>query len=309
MSFFSFATQEGLWLFVETMNRRSFIRTSAAASVFGGTAHTLSALAADDHYRANIGIQLYTLRNELQADTSATIKAVADAGYKQGEMYGFPNCDTMIKAARDHGLALHSTHFEWETAVNPSDPKFSDFQKVIEKARKIELTHLVVPYLQDKDRKNLDDYKRVAGNLNKAAEIAKKAGIQLSYHNHSFEYLPMEGTNGFEIFMKEFSPEMKFELDVFWVKAGGVDPVGLIKKLNGRVSQLHLKDLKKGLTLPIYNGMPADGFKELGNGMIEMEPIIEAGKAAGVAHCHVEQDQSPNPMASIKESIAYLKSL
>ena len=224
-------------------------------------------------------------------------------------MYGFPNCDTMIKAARDHGLALHSTHFEWETAVNPSDPKFSDFQKVIEKARKIELTHLVVPYLQDKDRKNLDDYKRVAGNLNKAAEIAKKAGIQLSYHNHSFEYLPMEGTNGFEIFMKEFSPEMKFELDVFWVKAGGVDPVGLIKKLNGRVSQLHLKDLKKGLTLPIYNGMPADGFKELGNGMIEMEPIIEAGKAAGVAHCHVEQDQSPNPMASIKESIAYLKSL
>ena len=110
VSFFSFATQEGLWLFVETMNRRSFIRTSAAASVFGGTAHTLSALAADDHYRANIGIQLYTLRNELQADTSATIKAVADAGYKQGEMYGFPNCDTMIKAARDHGLALHSTH-------------------------------------------------------------------------------------------------------------------------------------------------------------------------------------------------------
>ena len=61
--------------------------------------------------------------------------------------------------------------------------------------------------------------------------------------------------------------------------------------------------------MPIYNGMPADGFKELGNGMIEMEPIIEAGKAAGVAHCHVEQDQSPNPMASIKESIAYLKSL
>ena len=269
----------------------------------------MSALAADNKYRANIGIQLYTLREELKADTSGTIKAVAEAGYQQGEMYGFPNCDDMIKAARDHGLGLHSTHFEWETAVNPSDAGFSDFQKVLEKAKKIELTHLVVPYLQDKDRKDLDGYKRVAGNLNKAAAIAKKAGIQLAYHNHSFEYTPMEGSNGFEVFIKEFSPEMMFELDVFWVKAAGVDPVGLIKKLNGRVSQLHLKDLKKGLTLPIYSGMPKDGFKELGKGMIKMEPIIDAAKLAGVEHCHVEQDQSPNPIASIKESIAYLKSL
>ncbi|YCM42889.1 sugar phosphate isomerase/epimerase [Verrucomicrobiaceae bacterium 227] len=291
------------------MNRRSFLRTSAGVTVFGGTARTLSALAADNKYRANIGIQLYTLREELKADTSGTIKAVAEAGYQQGEMYGFPNCDDMIKAARDHGLGLHSTHFEWETVVNPSDAGFSDFQKVLEKAKKIELTHLVVPYLQDKDRKDLDGYKRVAGNLNKAAAIAKKAGIQLAYHNHSFEYTPMEGSNGFEVFIKELSPEMMFELDVFWVKAAGVDPVGLIKKLNGRVSQLHLKDLKKGLTLPIYSGMPKDGFKELGKGMIKMEPIIDAAKLAGVEHCHVEQDQSPNPIASIKESIAYLKSL
>ncbi len=291
------------------MTRRSFLRTSAASSVFAGTAQSLSALAADNTYRKNIGIQLYTLRNELKADTPGTIKAIADAGYKQGEMYGFPNCDDMIKASRDHGLGMNSTHFEWETAVNPSDEGFSGFKKILEKANRIKLTHLVVPYLHDKDRKTLDGYKRVAGNLNKAAVIAKKAGIQLAYHNHSFEYKPMGDSTGFDVFVKEFAPEMKFELDVFWVKAGGVDPVTLIKKLTGRVSQLHLKDLKKGLDLPIYDGMPKEAFKELGNGMISMEPIIEAGKAAGVAHCHVEQDQSPNPLASIKESIAYLKSL
>ena len=291
------------------MNRRSFLRTSAATSIFAGTANSLSALAADNKYRANIGIQLYTMRDAMKKDTAGTIKAIAEAGYKQGEMYGFPNCDDMIKASHDHGLAMNSTHFEWETAVNPSDEGFSDFKKIVEKANKIKLTHLVVPYLHGKDRKNLDGYKRVAGNLNKAAVVAKKAGIQLAYHNHSFEYQPMGGSNGFEVFIKEFAPEMKFELDVFWVKAGGVDPVGLIKKLSGRVSQLHLKDLKAGLKLPIYGGMPKEAFKELGNGMIPMESIIEAGKAAGVAHCHVEQDHSPNPLASIKESVAYLKSL
>lgn len=298
-----------MWFLSSNMNRRSFLRTSAASSVFAGTAQTLSALAADNTYRQNIGLQLYTLRNEMKADTPGTIKALVAAGYKQGEMYGFPNCDDIIKAANDHGLGLHSTHFEWETAINPSDEGFSDFKKIVEKAKKLKLTHLVVPYLKDKDRKDLDGYKRVAGNLNKAAVISNEAGIQLAYHNHSFEYKPMGGSTGFDVFVKEFAPEMKFELDVFWVKAGGHDPVALIKKLTGRVSQLHLKDLKKGLELPIYNGMPKEAFKELGNGMIPMEPIIEAGKAAGVAHCHVEQDQSPNPLASIKESIAYLKTL
>lgn len=291
------------------MNRRSFLRTSAAATAYAGTANTLSALAANDSYRANIGIQLYTLRAGLKADASATLSAVADAGYKQVEMYGFPNCNKLIKAAREHGLAMNSTHFDWETAVNPSDKEFSGFKKIIEKANEIKLTHLVVPYLQDKDRKTLDDYKRVAGNLNKAAGIAKEAGLQLAYHNHSFEYKPMEGSTGYDVFVKEFVPEMKFEIDVFWVQAAGLNPVNLIKKLSGRVSQLHLKDLKKGLKLPIYEKIPKEAFKELGNGMIPMEPIIEAAHAAGVVHCHVEQDQSANPLASIKESVDYLGTL
>lgn len=249
------------------------------------------------------------MRDAIAKDVPGTVKAIAAAGYKQIEMYGFPKCDEVIKASRDNGLGLNSTHFEWETAVNPSDEGFSDFKKIVEQAKKEKLSHLVVPYLQEKDRKDLDGYKRVAGNLNKAAAIAKEAGIQLAYHNHSFEYQPMGGSNGFEVFIKEFAPEMKFEIDVFWVKAAGVEPVDLIKKLKGRVSQLHLKDLKAGLELPIYGGMPKEAFKELGNGMIPMEPIIEAGKAAGVEHCHVEQDQSPDPLASIKQSVAYLKGL
>jgi sugar phosphate isomerase/epimerase len=109
--------------------------------------------------------------------------------------------------------------------------------------------------------------------------------------------------------MAEFGPDMQFELDIFWVKVGGVEPVDLIKKLSGRVAQVHLKDLKAGMTLPNFGSVPNDAFKELGNGIIPMEPIMVAAKAAGVKHCHVEQDQSPDPIASIRESIAYLKRL
>ena len=83
----------------------------------------------------------------------------------------------------------------------------------------------------------------------------------------------------------------------------------LIKKLSGRVSQFHLKDLKAGIPLPTFGSVPNDAFQELGDGIIPMEPIMVAAKAAGVKHCHVEQDQSPDPIASIQQSMAYLKRL
>lgn len=270
----------------------------------------MSALEPDNEYRRNMGIQLYTLRNELAKDTPGTIKAVVAAGYKQGEMFGFPNCDPVIAAAKDSGLALHSSHFEWDTVVNPKDPGYSDFQRIIEKAKKVGLTHLVIPYLADQQRKTLDDYKKVAAHANKAAALAKKAGIQLSYHNHAFEFEPREGgKTGFDVFKAEFGEDMQFELDVFWVKLGGVEPVDLMRALSGRVSQLHLKDLKAGIPMPNFGGVPNDAFQELGDGIIPMEPIMVAGKKLGVKHCHVEQDQSPDPLASIRQSMEYLKRL
>lgn len=290
------------------MNRRHFLSSATLATL--AASPLLRALEPENPYRKNMGIQLYTLRNELGKDTPGTIKAVADAGYKQGEMFGFPNCDPVIAAAKDCGLELHSSHFDWECVIHPKDDSYSDFQRILEKALKIGLSHLVIPYLADKDRQSLDDFKRIAGHANKAAVIAKKAGIQLSYHNHAFEFQPRDGgRTGFDVFMADFGPDMQFELDIFWVKAGGVEPLALMKKLSGRVSQLHLKDLKAGVPLPAFGSVPNDAFKELGNGIIPMEPIIVAAKSCGVKHCHVEQDQSPDPIASIRQSMAYLKRL
>jgi sugar phosphate isomerase/epimerase len=288
------------------MNRRRFLQSVPVALL--AATPLARALEADNAYRRNIGLQLYTLRQELAKDTPGTLKAVAAAGYKQGEMFGFPNCDPVITAAREYGLALNSSHFEWDSVVNPKDNSYSDFQRILEKAGKTGLTHLVIPYLAEPNRKTLDDYRKVAAHANKAAVLAKKAGIQLSYHNHAFEFEPKEGgKTGFEIFASEFGPDMQFELDVFWVKVGGVDPVELLRKLSGRVSQVHLKDLKAGLNLPAFGSVPADAFQELGDGIIPMEPILAASKAAGAKHCHVEQDQSPDALASIRQSMDYLR--
>lgn len=293
------------------MNRRTFIRTTAATSLVLSQTQSLFALEAENAYRKNIGIQLYTLRKELGKDPAATLKKVAAAGYKQVELYGFPNADPLIAGAKDAGLEINSAHFEWDAVVNPKDAAMSDFSKILEKARGIGLSQLVIPYLRDPNRKTLDDYKKVAAHANRAAAMAKTAGIQLSYHNHNFEFEPKEGgKSGYDVFIEEFSPEMQFEIDVFWVKAAGMDPQALITKLQGRVSQLHLKDLKEGVGTPSFsNALPAEAFQPLGSGIIAMEPIIVAAKAAGVKYCHVEQDQSPDAMADIARSIAYLEKL
>jgi sugar phosphate isomerase/epimerase len=102
---------------------------------------------------------------------------------------------------------------------------------------------------------------------------------------------------------------MRFELDLFWVKLGGKDPVELIQKLAGRVEQLHLKDLKDGIKLPEFGKVPNDAFQELGDGIISTEAVLVAAEKAGIKHCHVEQDQSPDALASIKQSIGYLNKL
>lgn len=296
---------------ISAMNRRNFIRTTAVSALALGQSGTLFALEADEYYRSRIGIQLYTLRNAIVKDAPGTLKEVAKAGYKQVEMYGFPDADSLVSAAKDAGLKISSTHFQWDSVVNPKDAEMSDFAKLLEKAHDVGLEHLVIPYIQDGNRADLDGYKKVAENANKAAAMAKKAGITLSYHNHSFEFLPMEGKkSGYDVFIEEFSPDMQFEIDIFWVKVAGLDPVELIKKLKGRVSQLHLKDLKEGIQMPNYGGgIPADAFKELGNGIIPMQPILAAAKEAGVKICHVEQDQSPDPLASIRQSMDYLRKL
>ena len=234
------------------MKRRDFLAASAAASALICRPQWLFASNDKDIYRNEIGIQLYTLRNEIGKDVKATIKAVADAGYKQVECYGFPNAEPMINAARENGLAINSTHFDWDSVVNPDDKGVRPFSEVLNKANDAGIKHLVVPYLADRNRKTLDDYKLLCERCNKAAEQAKKSGIQLSYHNHSFEFQPMEGgVTGYETMIKEFSPDMHFEVDVFWIQLGGKDPVEMIRELKGRVSQLHLKDLNQSIKAPM----------------------------------------------------------
>jgi sugar phosphate isomerase/epimerase len=297
---------------IRSMNRRRFLTCSATVSLsLIPASRALASLAPDNRYRKEIGLQLYTLRDPLAKDAAGTLKQVADAGYHQIELFATPLNKTIITVAKELGLAMHSTHFNAETVIDPQKAgDGSAFQALAETAKGDGFSELVIPYTPAPLRQSLDDYKRLAERINKAAGVAKAQGLRLSYHNHAFEFQPIGGTrSGYDVFIDEFGPDAFFEVDVFWVAVAKLDPVALIERLKGRVSQLHLKDLKAGLELPIYDGLGNDAFKELGNGSIPMEPILNAAAASGVSHCHVEQDHSPDALASVKTSIKYLASM
>jgi len=288
------------------MKRRSFIQQACGLSL----CIPAFARSAGTPYLGQIGLQLYTLRKAIAKDLKKTLGEVAKIGYRQVEPYGFPSPQSidMIKRAKDLGMRVHSSHFTWDSLLHPEKKGMRPFAEVLETAHKHELTDLVVPYLHNEDRKDLEAYKKTAETLNRGAELSAEAGIRLAYHNHAFEFKPMtQGKTGYDVFVESFSPRMFFEVDVFWVKLGGVDPIAQLAKLENRVSQLHLKDLQKGSTCPNFDKVQPEAFDEIGDGMIPMIPIMQAAQKFGVKHCHVEQDHSPDPLASVRKSLSFLR--
>ena len=294
------------------MNRRHFFQT-AAASLLSAPFFSLLAQQVNKAYLDSIGLQLYTVRHQLGKDRKGTLKAIKEMGYVQVEPYEFPKYKALVEDAKELGLKVNSTHIQWNSVLNPGAPDTPAFAKVLEEAQAAGIKHLIIPTIDPKDRPNLDGYKRAAEKMNRAAAEAKTAGIQLAYHNHTFEFDPMEGTRaGFDVLMEEFSADMLFEVDAFWVQLGKRDPAKLIRSLKGRVTQVHLKDLTAGVKLPEkidgWWSLKVEDFASLGDGIIPVNPIIEAAKEAGVQYCHVEQDLSHNPMESIRRSLSYLRS-
>jgi sugar phosphate isomerase/epimerase len=295
------------------IDRRTLLKTSAAIGTVAAFAKSQNAwaLPESDSFFKNMGLQLWTVRNQMAAHPAATLKAVKDAGYAQVELMDSMDSDILVPLAKEHGLEVTSAFINWSSIGEPNPQNVPTVKAIIDKAHKNGLKHLVFGYIGRGHRETADILKATAERANKAAEECLAAGIQLCYHNHSFEFAKLaDGGTGFDVLMDRFDKNMKFELDVFWVAIGGWDPIETMKKLDGRISQLHLKDLKANTATNHDEGkVPVDAFQEVGNGTLDFAAIIQLGHKIGVQQCHVEQDQSPNPLESIATSHAFLKKL
>lgn len=296
------------------MQRRNFVKSAAISTLsLPWLLRTVVAKESSiNKYVDNIGLQLWTVRNQLEDDIPGTLKAVAEAGYRQVELGKVMDADNYIPVAKDLGMNVTSSFMDWQAIGNPTADEAPNIDKVIEKAHKLGLKHLVFGYIGRGHRETVDHYKAHAERANDAGNKCKAAGIQLCYHNHSFEFADLgKGVTGWDVFVDSFDKELvKFEVDVFWVKIGGRSPIKTMRSLKGRISQVHLKDIKKGTKTSHDEGqVPEDAFQELGDGTIDMQRVMEVAAKLGVEQCHVEQDQSPDPIASIGQSMKHLKTL
>ena len=243
-----------------------------------------------------VALQLYTVRDLTETDFVGTVKQVSEMGYAGVEMAG--NTGGMSPAALraflgDLGLGLAGSHVGIEQLE-------SNLDQVIEDNLTLGNPWVVCPYMPDDRRQDAAGWRAVAGVLSEIGAKVKAAGLQLCYHNHSFEYETFDGETGFDIFYGAADAELvQAEIDTYWVQHGGGDPAATIEQFAGRAPLVHLKDMTPG----------ADPtFTEVGNGILDFDAIFAASSGAGVEWYIVEQDTCAGPsIDSARISIENLK--
>lgn len=253
-----------------------------------------------------IGVQLYTLRNEMAKDPKSTLEKVARLGYRQVETIGYEDgkwfgltAAQLKELLRDNGLRTASGHSVtggfflkkgWE----------ENWKKTLADFKALGQDFIVVPSMEDEYRKSIDGFKQIAAALNRAGELSRQQGLMLAYHNHDFEFRSIDGETGFDALLTNTDPRfVGFELDLYWAKKAGFEPLDLFKKYPGRFPLWHVKDMDK--TSKRF-------FTEVGSGIIDFPGIFSHARQSGMKYFFVEQDECPgSPFDSIEKSIGYLK--
>jgi sugar phosphate isomerase/epimerase len=241
------------------------------------------------------GLQLFTVRDALRADLDGTLRRIAEIGYREVELAGFPGVSPGVlrEKLRQYGLTVPSIHAGYESLRD-------DLDGVLDEARLFEASFLVCPFIDARERRTTADWKRVCRTLNWAGRSVRNFGYTLAYHNHDYEFAALgDGATPFELLIGETDPRaVKLELDVYWIAKAGLDPVRTLEDNRERLVLLHLKDMAR-------DGETA----ELGAGVLPMERIVRTALSAGAKHLFVEQDTSADPLRSIATSLRFLEAL
>ena len=238
-----------------------------------------------------VGIQLYTVRQTLGRDFTGTVKELAEMGYKGVEFAGqYGNLEPAELAAflKDVGLTCCGQHVGANDIATAGSKPYA-YAKA-----------LGCPYLTTSGCGEVSkDWPGAIELYRKAGAVAKANGCVFTYHNHAQEFVKFDGVYAEDILLQKTDPvEVQAELDTFWIRKGGPDPVAYIAQYEGRVPQIHLKDM---------NPLTCE-FTEVGNGLMDLKAIFKVGKQVGAKWVIVEQDVCPGPeLDSARISITNLK--
>ena len=283
------------------VSRRSILGAAAAGTAAIGASTLLGSPAqagsGGPHRvpRDRISVQLYTLRNQLNIELEDTLAELAEIGYTRVEHAGFVGrTPAQFRAALDNaGLRATSGH-----VAIPQPWNADTWKRALEDAAVVGNKFIVHPYFGTDANgpiRNGAVYRAFAADLNKAGELARRAGLSFGYHNHQLEFLRQDGGNrtGFDILTGQTDPRLvHLEVDLFWAWRGAADPVDLIRRHRGRIKQVHVKDLDV-----------SGGFTDPGAGLIDFGRIFERSREAGLVEYIVERDDAGSPPRTPEQAL------
>jgi len=279
------------------MKRRTFLKTGSAGLIAGILLpkHILANLVPSN----NIGLQLYSVRNEMAKDPKACLTRIAGigykhleaAGYEDSQFYGMPPAD-FRQLIEDLGMQLTASHVTFNN---------DNMGKVLEAHREAGIKYLVWPWLSQEQRSDLGSYREIAVKCNAIGKMCKDNNMKFGYHNHDFEFHKMDGKVPYDILLEETDPELVcMEIDLYWITYAGKDPKAYFEKYPGRFELWHVKDMAR------------DGSRkmtEVGSGIIDYEDLFGMASVSGMKEFFVEQDTiNGDVFESVQTSYNYINS-
>ena|ERR1051326_1734535 len=285
-----------------SQDRRSFLATLGVAAAALAAKKPDGFLLAPRRHLKRVGLQLYTLRNQVEKDLAGTLERVSQIGYREVEFAGYfgrkPN--EIREILEKNKLTAPSSHVGYPTDWNA-------WQQTLADAKTAGHQYVTVAWTPEELRTRPGGFKAVADDFNKAGEAASKAGLRFAYHNHDYELkAPDGGELPFDTLLANTDPKLvTYEMDLYWMVKGGADPIAYFKKYPGRFTMVHVKDA---------TAAPARNMADVGHGTIDFPRIFryDAEHGSHIAHAFVERDDAttlPDPFGSVKTSFAYLEKM
>jgi sugar phosphate isomerase/epimerase len=199
----------------------------------------------------------------------------------------------------DAGLRAPSGHFNYK-----------GLEGKLNYAKELGVHYVICPMLPKSMWASADGFMRAGEQFNKWGEQAGGMGMKFGFHNHNYEFQKFGNSTGFELLMGHTDPKLVcWEMDCYWITQAGLDPVEMLKKYRNRIRMLHLKDRQAGFPTSQWLDKSAEHFAEVGNGTLNWESILAQASEQGIDHYFVEQDESANPMQSIRISYQNLRNI
>jgi sugar phosphate isomerase/epimerase len=279
--------------------RRQFLTNAIACSAMAAFVPEIFAEAA----WPPLGVQLYTVRQQVQTDLPGVLAAIRKIGYTTVEtfagQYKMPAAQ-LRQAILNAGLQVPSGHFG-----------YGDFDSKFDYAKELGVHYMVCSSVPESLGDSLDGFKRAADQYNQWGEKAKSMGMQFAFHNHNSEFQTYGGATGIATLLKHTDPKLvQWQMDCYWVVQAGYNPLRMLHEYAGRITMLHLKDRKPGAPTSLSPGKQSQHFTEVGKGTLDWRHILPAARKEGVRYMFVEQDITERPpLESLQISYTNLQKL